>query len=58
MEFGATHTININETTREERVEYCRSITERRGLDVMVETVGKAEVIPEGIEMCREVGHI
>jgi threonine dehydrogenase-like Zn-dependent dehydrogenase len=55
-EFGATHTINISKTTKEERVDFCRSITEGRGLDVAVETVGQAEVIAEGIEMCRRGG--
>ena len=55
-EFGATHTINTSNTTKQERVEYCRSITEGRGLDVAVETVGKPDVIVEGIEMCRRGG--
>jgi L-iditol 2-dehydrogenase len=55
-ECGATHTINLSKTSKAERVEFCRSITEGRGLDVVVDTMGGPEVIPEGIELCRRGG--
>jgi threonine dehydrogenase-like Zn-dependent dehydrogenase len=53
---GATHTINISNTSKEERIEFVRSITEGRGLDVAVETVGIADVLVEGMELCRRGG--
>jgi len=55
-EFGATHTINVSKMSQKERIEYAKSLTEGRGLDVVVETVGTAAAVAEGIELCRRGG--
>ena len=51
-EFGADHTINIEEyNTPEARVSRVRELTRGRGADVVVEVVGRPDLLPEGIEM-------
>ncbi|NMC14256.1 MAG: zinc-binding dehydrogenase [Chloroflexi bacterium] len=55
-EFGADIGINVSKYTNEELVQYIRDETEGRGADVVVETVGRPEVIPVGLEMMRRGG--
>lgn len=55
-QWGADHTLNIGETTAAERLAFIRDLTEGRGADVVVESVGTAEVVREGLEMLRRGG--
>ena len=56
-EFGADYTINIEEfNTPETRVERVRELTNGRGADVVMELVGRAELLAEGIDMLSEGG--
>jgi len=54
--FGADHVLNVTRTSERERVDLVRSLTPGRGADVVVECVGKAEVVVEGLEMLRKGG--
>jgi threonine dehydrogenase-like Zn-dependent dehydrogenase len=62
-EFGATHTLNIDQTTSEERKQFVADLTDGRGADVVIECAGVPVVMIEAIEMLRqggtfiEVGH-
>jgi threonine dehydrogenase-like Zn-dependent dehydrogenase len=55
-EFGADLGINVSKYTDQELVDYIRSETEGRGADVVVETVGRPEVLKVGLEMLRRGG--
>ncbi len=56
-EFGADFTINIEEfNTAETRVERVRELTDGRGSDVVMELVGRAELLAEGIDMLSNGG--
>lgn len=55
-EFGVDHTLNVTETTQDERIDFVRSLTYGRGADIVVECAGIAEVVPEGLEMLRKGG--
>ena len=56
-EFGADYTINVQETaSADERVERVRELTEGVGANVVVELVGLAELLPEGVDMLRAGG--
>jgi threonine dehydrogenase-like Zn-dependent dehydrogenase len=51
-EFGADHTINIEEfNTPQTRLQRVRELTGGRGADVVMELVGRAELLVEGIDM-------
>ena len=51
-EFGADDTINIEEfNTPETRVRRVRELTRGRGADVVMELVGRADLLKEGIDM-------
>ena len=53
-EFGADYVININEyDTAEARIERVWELTRGRGADVVMELVGRAELLVEG---CRDAG--
>ena len=54
--FGADYTFNVSDTTEQERIDFVRSLTHGRGADIVVECVGIAEVVLEGIEMLRKGG--
>ncbi len=54
--FGATHTLNIRDTTLEERKEFLLNLTDRRGPDIVYEATGNALAVPEGLEFVREGG--
>jgi len=50
-EFGADHTIDITEyPTREERRERIWDLTEGRGADIVLELVGRPELLVEGLD--------
>ena len=56
-EFGADHTINIEEfNTPETRVQRVKELTNGRGADVVMELVGRAELLAEGIDMLSNGG--
>ena len=55
-EFGADHTLNVAETTGEERIDFVRSLTRGRGADIVVECAGVPDVVPEGLDMLRKGG--
>ncbi len=55
--FGADHTINIEEfNTPETRVGRVKELTDGRGADVVMELVGRAELLAEGIDMLSNGG--
>ena len=55
--FGADHTINIEEfNTPETRLRRVRELTDGRGADVVMELVGRAELLAEGIDMLSNGG--
>jgi L-iditol 2-dehydrogenase len=55
-EFSADVTINVKDMDDDDLVEAIRSETEGRGADVVVETVGRPEVLKVGLEMLRRGG--
>ena len=56
-EFGVDHTIDLNEfSTPEARLERIMQLTDRKGVDVAVEVVGRPEVIAEGLDMLAPSG--
>ncbi len=55
-EFSADVTINIKDMPDKDLVEAIRAETEGRGADVVVETVGRPEVLRVGLEMLRRGG--
>jgi threonine dehydrogenase-like Zn-dependent dehydrogenase len=55
-QFGADYTINLNDTTQEERVQLVHDWTRGRGVDVAVECAGYPEAVPEGLLMLRRGG--
>jgi threonine dehydrogenase-like Zn-dependent dehydrogenase len=56
-EFGADYTINIEEfNTPETRVRRVWELTNGRGADVVMELVGRAELLAEGIDMLSNGG--
>ncbi len=55
-EFGADLGINVSKYSDKELVDYIRDETEGRGADVVVETVGRPEVLKVGLEMLRRGG--
>jgi threonine dehydrogenase-like Zn-dependent dehydrogenase len=51
-EFGATHTIDVGEVDGEDdRIALVREYTGGRGADVVLELVGLAALLPEGVKM-------
>jgi D-arabinose 1-dehydrogenase-like Zn-dependent alcohol dehydrogenase len=57
QEFGADHTINIDEfNTPETRIRRVWELTSGRGADVVMELVGRAELMSEGIDMLSNGG--
>lgn len=56
-EFGADYTINIEEfNTPETRVERVKELTNGRGSDIVMELVGRADLLAEGIDMLSRGG--
>lgn len=62
-EFGATQTLNVDQTSVEERRQLIFDLTDGRGADVVIECAGVPVVMVEAIDMLRqggtfvEVGH-
>ncbi len=54
--FGATDTLNIQETSLEERYAFLREVTNGHGPDMVYEATGNAKAVPEGIHLVREGG--
>jgi threonine dehydrogenase-like Zn-dependent dehydrogenase len=54
--FRVTHTLDISETTLEERKQALIEIGGGHGPDIVFEATGNARAIPEGIELVREGG--
>lgn len=54
--FGADITLNVRDTTEDERVETVLENTHGRGADICVECVGRPHVVPEGLRMLRKAG--
>lgn len=55
--FGADATINVNEVTDfKARAKEIKKLTDGRGADVVMEVVGDAAVVPEGIRMLAQHG--
>ncbi|WP_167042085.1 zinc-binding dehydrogenase [Salinibacterium sp. ZJ454] len=55
-EFGATSTINLDETTPEERLARVLELTDGRGADVVIEAAGVPEAFPEGVSLLARHG--
>ena len=55
-EFGADIAINVRDLADEELVSFIRDETDGRGADVVVENVGRPEVLKVGLEMLRRGG--
>jgi len=55
-EFGADFVVNVDEHTAEERVELVRELTRGRGADIVLELVGIADLLIEGVAMLRNGG--
>lgn len=55
-EFGADITINVRDTTPEERITLIKKETHGRGADIVCECVGRPEVFPEGLKYLRKAG--
>lgn len=56
-QFGADHTINVEEfSAPEQRVKMVQELTRGRGADIVLEFVGLADLLPEGVAMLRRGG--
>jgi len=55
-EFSADRVLNIDATTREQRIDYIRDLTHGRGADLVVECTGSPHAVIEGLEMLRKGG--
>jgi L-iditol 2-dehydrogenase len=55
-EFTADHALNIDKTSREERIEYVKELTHGRGADLVVECTGSPHAVIEGLDMLRKGG--
>jgi len=50
---GADHVLNVGKTTLAERLDFVRGLTQGRGADMVIETAGVPQAIPEALEMLR-----
>lgn len=55
-DFGADVCISIEKTTREERLDLVRTLTEGRGADIVMEFTGHPEAFLEGADLARRGG--
>jgi len=53
---GADHSLNATNSAQAERLAFVRELTHGRGADVVIETAGVPQVIPEALEMLRMGG--
>jgi len=56
QKFGATLTINRNETTIDERRQNIMDLTNGRGADVVIEATGSSRAVKEGVGLIRNGG--
>lgn len=56
--FGADATVEVGETTADERVERVRDLTGGRGADVTIEATGVPSAVREGMRMTRDGGRL
>ena len=56
QKFGATLTINRNETTVDERRQNIMDLTNGRGADVVIEATGSSKAVSEGVGLVRNGG--
>ncbi|HAH87691.1 MAG: zinc-binding dehydrogenase [Armatimonadota bacterium] len=54
--FGANYTINMDETSKEDRLLFIKDLTDGRGADLAVECAGSPHAFIEGLEMLRKGG--
>ena len=54
--FGADYTLNVNDTTAEERYDLVRGWTHGRGVDVAIECAGHPKAVPEALQLLRRGG--
>ena len=50
---GADHAVNIDKTSRAERLKFVKDLTHGRGADMVIECAGVPEAVPEALEMLR-----
>src|ERR1700756_1724131 len=50
---GADHVLNVGKTTLSERLEFVHSLTQGRGGDMVIETAGVPQAVPEALDMLR-----
>jgi len=50
---GADHVLNASQTAVADRLEFVRDLTYGRGADLVIETAGVPQTVPEGLEMLR-----
>jgi L-iditol 2-dehydrogenase len=50
---GADHVLNVSQTTLADRLDFVRGLTQDRGADMVIETAGVPQAVPEGLEMLR-----
>src|SRR5246500_5160598 len=50
---GADHVLNVSQTTLADRLEFVRDLSQGRGADMVIETAGVPQAIPEALEMLR-----
>ena len=50
---GADHVLNAARTTLADRLDFVRGLTHGRGADLVIETAGVPQAIPEGLELLR-----
>jgi threonine dehydrogenase-like Zn-dependent dehydrogenase len=53
---GADHVINAGNTSKSERLKLVKDLTNGRGADMVVESAGVPEAVPEALEMLRVSG--
>ena len=53
---GADLTLDLDATTKVERVAAVRGVTGGRGADVVIEASGNPQAVPEGLELLRDGG--
>lgn len=50
---GADHILNVGNTTLPQRLECVRGLTQGRGADMVIETAGVPQAVPEALDMLR-----
>jgi alcohol dehydrogenase len=58
QEFGATHTINVRDKSREDIVSNMQDLTNGFGVDCVFEVAGRPELIPLGLDCLRTGGRL